>query len=183
MRNTVPRANGRCAALSRTPENERGISFCTDDRQPKDLLEEGSIDHLVRTAIACGVAPVGGGLVAADGEKRGPCVAALADRGPLVGRAGRSGARAAIGLAIGAIGSMLAAVLSGILKLPWWQFPIVIAAIILVISLPSVLLAWLKLRKRNIGPILDANGWAVNARARINIPFGTSLTAAAVEAW
>ena len=41
-----------------TPENERGISFCTDDRQPKDLLEEGSIDHLVRTAIACGVAPV-----------------------------------------------------------------------------------------------------------------------------
>ena len=41
-----------------TPENERRISFCTDDRQPKDLLEEGSIDHLVRTAIACGVAPV-----------------------------------------------------------------------------------------------------------------------------
>ena len=41
-----------------TPENERRIAFCTDDRQPKDLLEEGSIDHLVRTAIACGVSPV-----------------------------------------------------------------------------------------------------------------------------
>jgi hypothetical protein len=90
-----------------------------------------------------------------------------------------AGIFAAIGLAIGAIGTMLAAVLSGVLKLPLWQFPIVIAVIILVISLPSVLLAWLKLRKRNIGPILDANGWAVNARARINIPFGTSLTAAA----
>jgi hypothetical protein len=90
-----------------------------------------------------------------------------------------AGIFAAIGLAIGAIGAMLAAVLSGVLKLLWWQFPIVIAVIILVISLPSVLLAWLKLRKRNIGPILDANGWAVNARARINIPFGTSLTAAA----
>ena len=90
-----------------------------------------------------------------------------------------AGIFAAIGLAIGAIGTMLAAVLSGILKLPWWQFPIAIAAIILLISLPSVLLAWLKLRKRNIGPILDANGWAVNARAKINIPFGTSLTAAA----
>ena len=90
-----------------------------------------------------------------------------------------AGIFAAIGLAIGAIGTMLAAVLSGILKLPWWQFPIAIAVIILVISLPSVLLAWLKLRKRNIGPILDANGWAVNARAKINIPFGTSLTAAA----
>ena len=90
-----------------------------------------------------------------------------------------AGIFAAIGLAIGAIGTMLAAVLSGILKLPWWQFPIVIAVIILVVSIPSVLLAWLKLRKRNIGPILDANGWAVNARAKINIPFGTSLTAAA----
>lgn len=90
-----------------------------------------------------------------------------------------AGIFAAIGLAIGAIGTMLAAVLTGILNLAWWQIPIAIAGIILAISLPSVLLAWLKLRKRNIGPILDANGWAVNARAKINIPFGTSLTAAA----
>jgi len=90
-----------------------------------------------------------------------------------------AGIFAAIGLAVGAIGTMLASVLTGILKLTWWQIPIAIAAIMLAISLPSVLLAWLKLRKRNLGPILDANGWAVNARARINIPFGTSLTAAA----
>ena len=46
----------------------------------------------------------------------------------------------------------------------------------LLISLPAVVLAILKLRKRNLGPILDANGWAVNARAKINIPFGTTLT-------
>ena len=39
-----------------------------------------------------------------------------------------------------------------------------------------MVLAWLKLRQRNLGPILDANGWAVNTRARINIPFGTALT-------
>jgi hypothetical protein len=39
-----------------------------------------------------------------------------------------------------------------------------------------VLIAWLKLRQRNLGPMLDANGWAVNARVKINIPFGTSLT-------
>ncbi len=90
-----------------------------------------------------------------------------------------AGIFAAIGLAVGAIGTMLASVLTGILKLTWWQIPIAIAVIILAISLPSVLLAWLKLRKRNLGPILDANGWAVNARAKINIPFGTSLTAAA----
>jgi len=37
-------------------------------------------------------------------------------------------------------------------------------------------LAYLKLRRRNLGPILDANGWAVNAKAKINVPFGGSLT-------
>jgi hypothetical protein len=46
----------------------------------------------------------------------------------------------------------------------------------LVVSGPAVIMAWFKLRARNLGPILDANGWAINARARINIPFGTSLT-------
>jgi adenine deaminase len=41
-----------------TPENEHRICFCTDDRQPADLLEEGSIDYMVRTAIAEGVDPM-----------------------------------------------------------------------------------------------------------------------------
>jgi hypothetical protein len=48
------------------------------------------------------------------------------------------------------------------------------------ISGPSMMLAWLKLRQRNLGPILDANGWAINGRARINVPFGGALTDRAV---
>jgi hypothetical protein len=90
-----------------------------------------------------------------------------------------AGIFAAIGLAVGAIGTALAAVVTGFLKLAWWQIPLALAGIVLAISGPSMLLAWFKLRTRNLGPILDANGWAVNARARINIPFGTSLTAVA----
>jgi hypothetical protein len=39
-----------------------------------------------------------------------------------------------------------------------------------------MLLAWLKLSQRNLGPLLDANGWAINTRAKINIPFGSTLT-------
>jgi hypothetical protein len=46
----------------------------------------------------------------------------------------------------------------------------------LMVSGPAMAMAWFKLRNRNLGPLLDANGWAVNARARINISFGTSLT-------
>ena len=54
-----------------------------------------------------------------------------------------------------------------------------LAGVMALISLPSVAIAYLKLRKRNLGPILDANGWAVNAKAKVNIPFGTTLTSVA----
>lgn len=90
-----------------------------------------------------------------------------------------AGIFAAIGLALGALGTALAAVVTGFLSLPGWQMPLVIAGILLLISGPSMLLAWLKLRQRNLGPLLDANGWAVNTRARINIPFGSALTGVA----
>jgi hypothetical protein len=94
--------------------------------------------------------------------------------------AGRfAGIFAAIGLAIGAIGTAMAAIVTGLLRMAWWQWPLVIIGVMLIISCPSMLIAWLKLRKRNLGPILDANGWAVNARAKINIKFGTSLTGVA----
>lgn len=87
-----------------------------------------------------------------------------------------AGIFAAIGLAVGAIGTALASVLVGLLALKWWQVPFALAGLMLAISGPAVILAWFKLRSRNLGPILDANGWAINARAKINIPFGTSLT-------
>ena len=87
-----------------------------------------------------------------------------------------AGIFAAIGLALGAIGGALAGLLGAFGKLVWWQMPLAILGILLLISGPSMILAWLKLRQRNLGPILDANGWAVNARAKINLPFGASLT-------
>jgi hypothetical protein len=87
-----------------------------------------------------------------------------------------AGIFAAIGLALGAIGTALAAIVSGLLALPLWKLPLVVAGIVALISGPSMLLAWFKLRRRNLGPLLDANGWAVNIRARINLPFGASLT-------
>jgi adenine deaminase len=41
-----------------SPVTERHLCLCTDDRQPADLLDEGSIDHLIRIAIAEGIDPV-----------------------------------------------------------------------------------------------------------------------------
>lgn len=87
-----------------------------------------------------------------------------------------AGIFAAIGMAIGFIGSFLTTLGSEFMKLLWWQMPLCIFAIFLLISGPSMFIAWLKLRKRNISPILNANGWAVNASAKISIRFGNALS-------
>ena len=87
-----------------------------------------------------------------------------------------AGIFAAIGLALGAIGTAVATVLGGFMTLPLWQMPLAIGGIVLLVSGPSMLIAFLKLRQRNLGPVLDAGGWAVNTRASINIPFGATLT-------
>lgn len=83
---------------------------------------------------------------------------------------------AAIGLAIGAIGGILLACVEGFLSLAWWQMPLAILAIMLLISGPAMIMAWLKLRKRNLSPVLNANGWAMNTSVVVNIPFGNTLT-------
>jgi hypothetical protein len=83
---------------------------------------------------------------------------------------------AAIGLAVGAIGTALASVVAGFLGLTWWKMPIAFCGLLLLISGPSMIIAYLKLRKRNLAPLLDANGWAINASAVVNIQFGNTLT-------
>ena len=87
-----------------------------------------------------------------------------------------AGIFAAIGLAIGAIGGALTSVFSGLLHLPPWMWPVAVAAALLIISGPSMLLAALKLRQRNLGPLLEGTGWAVNGRVKINMPLGVALT-------
>ncbi len=87
-----------------------------------------------------------------------------------------SGIFAAIGMAIGYIGSFLVNAGKGLAQLNWWQMLIVIAVIILIISAPSMILAWLKLRKRDLSPILNANGWALNSRIVGTTRFGAPRT-------
>ena len=90
-----------------------------------------------------------------------------------------AGIFAAIGLAVGAIGTAIVATVTGFLHLAWWQMPLAVVGLFFAISGPSMAAAYLSLRKRNLAPILDANGWAVNARAVINFSFGASLTSMA----
>ncbi|MBE6343194.1 MAG: hypothetical protein E7065_07360 [Lentimicrobiaceae bacterium] len=87
-----------------------------------------------------------------------------------------AGIFAAIGMAVGMIGTALASIFKGLFALSWWQLIILFVGIILVISGPAMVMAWMKLRRRNIAPLLNANGWAINATSKISIPFGETLT-------
>ena len=90
-----------------------------------------------------------------------------------------AGIAAAIGLALAGIGGALALIGTAIKGMTWWQWILVIAAVLLIISGPSCFIAWRKLRKRNLGPVLNANGWAINSRVLVNILFGKMLTSVA----
>ncbi len=122
----------------------------------KDAKVMGDLNAKVTTAPAAGAAP--------------------AAPQPPFDIAKFAGIFAAFGMALGMIGTALASVASGLSDLKWWQLIIVFVAIILCISGPSMIMAWMKLRKRNLAPLLNANGWAVNAASVVNIAFGNTLT-------
>src|SRR5690606_15497947 len=85
------------------------------------------------------------------------------------------GVVAALGVAVGGITAALGVFVQAFFGLGIWM-PLGVLGLLLLISGPSMAVAWLKLRRRNIGPLLDANGWAVNVLPRINIALGNSFT-------
>lgn len=89
-----------------------------------------------------------------------------------------AGIFAAIGLALGLVASAIGGLFAW-LGLHWYHWVIMFAAIIAIISGPSMIMAWLKLRKRNLSPVLNANGWALNAKVLVNVRFGATLTSIA----
>jgi len=112
---------------------------------------------------------------AAAGAKAPPPKAEPVDVGKMVGII------AALGVGAGAIGALFGGFVSGFLALePWWAKIVALLGTVMVISGPSMLIAFLKLRQRTLGPVLDATGWAINGRVQVNLPLGTALTGRAV---
>jgi len=85
------------------------------------------------------------------------------------------GTVAAIGVALGSIGAMVTSVLGLFFGMGAWM-PLGLVGVLILISGPSMILAYMKLRRRNIGPLLNAEGWAINGRLKINVPFGATLS-------
>jgi hypothetical protein len=83
---------------------------------------------------------------------------------------------AAIGIGVGMMGAALASIMAAVSNMTWWQILVAIAAVILVVSLPSVVLTWFKLRQRDIGAILNASGWAINRPMRFSVQRARGFT-------
>ena len=78
------------------------------------------------------------------------------------GGAAMASSVAAIGIGVAMVGTAAATLMAAISSMTAFQIAISIVALILVVSLPSVVLTWFKLRKRDLGAILNAGGWAIN---------------------
>ena len=93
------------------------------------------------------------------------------------GGAAMASSVAAIGIGIGMIGTAAAALISAIKGLhPWWMFFVALAAVVLIVSVPSVILAYFKLRRRDLGVILNASGWAINRPMRFSMSRARGFT-------
>ena len=90
-----------------------------------------------------------------------------------------AGIFAAVGMAVGLIGAALAGVVAALKGITFWQVLLIIAVVMLLISGPSMFIAWRKLKKRDLGPVLNTNGWAINAKSLVNVRFGKTLTSLA----
>ena len=78
------------------------------------------------------------------------------------GGAAMASSVAAIGIGIGMVGAAAASLMAAISSMPAWKIGVAVVALVLIVSVPSMILAWFKLRKRDLGVILNACGWAIN---------------------
>ncbi len=92
------------------------------------------------------------------------------------GGAAMASSVAAIGIGVGMVGAAAASLMAAISGMSAMQIALSVVALILVVSLPSVILTWFKLRRRDLGAILNACGWAVNRPMRFSMKRARAFT-------
>jgi hypothetical protein len=159
------------ATIVRIVENPISIrqAFWSPYKKLVRLIEE-QVSKRAAAAQAEADAKVGSQALAVDAATKGDVKAPPAPPKKL-----DIGVVAALGVAVGGITAALGVFMQAFVGLGFW-IPLGLLGLMLVISGPAMAVAWLKLRRRNIGPLLDANGWAINVMPRVNIPLGRGLT-------
>ena len=92
------------------------------------------------------------------------------------GGAAMASSVAAIGIGVGMLGAAAASLMAALSAMSALEIVGSVVGLILVISLPSVILTWFNLRKRDLGAILNACGWAVNREMRFSMKLARTFT-------
>jgi len=80
------------------------------------------------------------------------------------------------GIAVAALGTAAAFITKTLAGLQWYTIVIGLGCAILAVVLPTSIVAFLKLRRRDLSAILEGSGWAINARMRLTLRQGRLFT-------
>jgi type III secretory pathway component EscS len=81
------------------------------------------------------------------------------------------------GIGIAGVGSAFASVINALKdNTVIFKISMFLVGIILVIAIPIIISAIMKLRRRNIGMFLEACGWSINTSMRLNLKMGLLFT-------
>lgn len=79
--------------------------------------------------------------------------------------------------AIGGSGAYIAKAITDIVhQINWQQFALALLALAVLVFAPILVLAWLRLRRRDLTTMLEASGWAINARMYLRGGLGRLFT-------
>jgi len=93
-----------------------------------------------------------------------PAAAPTAAAGP----GSRAGLMVGLGVAAAALGSALAFIAKTVAEVGLYRISLGLVGAVLVVMIPLVLIAAMKLRRQDLSALLEGCGWAVNARMRMN---------------
>jgi hypothetical protein len=80
------------------------------------------------------------------------------------------------GVALAALSSALAYIAKSLTGVPLWKILIGIGGSLLAVMLPITIVAFFKLRKRDLSAILEGSGWGINARMKLTHQQGWFFT-------
>ena len=111
--------------------------------------------------------------VAIDATTAAPT--AQAGAGKMSGMA-LGGALAGGGVALAAMGSSLAFIISKLADVGWTKAVLGVVAVLAMVIVPTTVMAYVRLRRRDLSAILEGCGLAVNARMRLTFAQGRAFT-------
>lgn len=133
-------------------------SFASEGEKKLDTTTEGRLNEIVPGPGAqSGKTPADQPTPSASGKPEPAQRSAMATGGMLAGA----------GVAVAALGSSLAYIARTVSQTHWLAIVISILAAVALVAIPTLIMAIIKLRRRDLRAVLEASGWGINARMRL----------------